>query len=671
MNIIDKIIQNVAVKSGEQASTSGVSGFLNLLKMFGVSGQYSKKDLYVGLVYSCIDVLATSVSSAEFHLYRKNGKEKTIVDSNHPAFTLLQRPNQFQTSTDVLYLLSSMMDIQGKNFMYLNRVEGGDPREIWVCDPTSIELMFVNKLPAGFRSLSNRSEKYTTDEMLMIHRPNPFNQWEGLSTLEKARQESEGDMNASKWNAKFFENGGVPSGLISIDGAMTDKDRKELRDKYQESNAGLKNAHKPIVLGGGAKWQDIGLKQRDMSFVAQREMSEEKILKIFKTPKILLGGTDGINYATSITARQIYAEQVTAPRLKLLFEKLNRFYLPMFKGTEGMEFEFESPIPEDREFKLKYYQGAKWLSYNEIRVEEGREPIQDDKYDLPQGGNSNSGVDPLLALGAGDVKKKGTEEVVKKDYVPKTKAYYKNRRLQKAYQNKKEKYIVQNIKTMSKGLKPIFEDYIKSFKKKSLTYQNKSILTDGLSASQIFNFLMPKGDDFVKSLYTVISKNSQDAYVDGRENMKDTYNFKSDATLSHISAIALLDTRARNTADGVSKTINADVLNIIKDELAKDSSSIKSIREMLKTYLTDKEDYQVERIAKTELAYAYANGSRQEMYASGIVKQIQWLTESDACEECRMNDEEIVDLGGSFKSGDQDSPVHPNCRCSTVPYLPD
>ena len=76
------------------------------------------------------------------------------------------------------------------------------------------------------------------------------------------------------------------------------------------------------------------------------------------------------------------------------------------------------------------------------------------------------------------------------------------------------------------------------------------------------------------------------------------------------------------------------------------------------------------------LTIAVTEGSRAmnigaiDNYRENQIEQAEWFA-SDPCDECDMNDGEIVDVGSEFPSGDTEPPVHPNCRCTLLPVIPD
>jgi hypothetical protein len=72
-------------------------------------------------------------------------------------------------------------------------------------------------------------------------------------------------------------------------------------------------------------------------------------------------------------------------------------------------------------------------------------------------------------------------------------------------------------------------------------------------------------------------------------------------------------------------------------------------------------------IANTEVAHAQAGGNFEVWKKSGMVETVKWTVSADEpCDECAENEDEEVELGEEFPSGDERPPAHPNCRCVLV-----
>lgn len=74
-------------------------------------------------------------------------------------------------------------------------------------------------------------------------------------------------------------------------------------------------------------------------------------------------------------------------------------------------------------------------------------------------------------------------------------------------------------------------------------------------------------------------------------------------------------------------------------------------------------------IAITETNRAVSLGAMKTYREAGLQK-MEWAV-SDPCPECAQNSGQVVEIGGTFNSGAQQPPAHPNCRCALLPVLPE
>lgn len=74
-------------------------------------------------------------------------------------------------------------------------------------------------------------------------------------------------------------------------------------------------------------------------------------------------------------------------------------------------------------------------------------------------------------------------------------------------------------------------------------------------------------------------------------------------------------------------------------------------------------------IAITETNRAVSLGAIKT-YKDAHLEKMEWQT-SDPCPECAQNSEQVIDIGGTFRSGAQQPPAHPHCRCALLPVIPD
>ncbi len=77
-------------------------------------------------------------------------------------------------------------------------------------------------------------------------------------------------------------------------------------------------------------------------------------------------------------------------------------------------------------------------------------------------------------------------------------------------------------------------------------------------------------------------------------------------------------------------------------------------------------------IATTEVCRATSFASQQTYSRNGIERK-EWETSQDekTCDPCAALNGEVVAVGASFSSGDQHPPLHPTCRCTLLPVIPE
>jgi SPP1 gp7 family putative phage head morphogenesis protein len=57
-------------------------------------------------------------------------------------------------------------------------------------------------------------------------------------------------------------------------------------------------------------------------------------------------------------------------------------------------------------------------------------------------------------------------------------------------------------------------------------------------------------------------------------------------------------------------------------------------------------------------------------YKDMQIQEMEWEV-SDPCPKCAQNANQVVQIGGTFNSGNTQPPAHPNCRCALLPVIPD
>lgn len=125
----------------------------------------------------------------------------------------------------------------------------------------------------------------------------------------------------------------------------------------------------------------------------------------------------------------------------------------------------------------------------------------------------------------------------------------------------------------------------------------------------------------------------------------------------------LLD-QADVTINGITGSTLDRLGNIIAEGIA-NGDSVGTIGKAAQSIVAD--PARALTIANTECARA-TTATSMDTYQQNGVQQLDWLLESDACDDCQANaDAAPIAIDGEWPSGT--APVHPNCRCAVSPRI--
>jgi len=619
-----------------------------------LGGKYNKKELYVGLTYSSIDAIADAVASAQFKMYKYQGNKKIEV-MEHFALKLLNKPTTTRTKRDMLYEGISHLLIWGKWYLLPNyNILGTRAVELQVLHPMRV----LTWAPYGvvdkyiYYALNGGTVEFTPEEIIVIHKPNPFNPIDGISALDMARDTIELDQNAKKWNKNFFANGAIPSGNLTTDQQLNDDTLERLRKQFNETYTGIDNAHKIMITEQGLKWDQIAPRQKEMDFVESRKFNRDEIISTLRVPKTILGITDEVNRANAESSEYVFAKWIIEPLLHMIDEKLTQMYLPFFPSSDGLFIEHVSTVPEDKEIELKTKETGinKWMTVNEVRAKDGLPPVENGDTIYMPNNLVPLGEKPPMPIDNPPAKR------LTKAAKPKTHIAARD-----TYLEVKEALFAKKLHALYKGL-------IKDIKKKDFQdYKKKRGEQTPTMDEVIAEISWDRGD--WKKMYGLMEFDlGVPCLTEATKQVALAYGLQPMTESAMKKVIEWLRSQIQDSGDSIDQSIYDRVKEVIARNLSDGVVDIGLIRDDVANILGEEEDWRVERITRTELFTAYGE-SQYQTFKDNKVENLVWHAAEDerTCEECAANDNEVVPFGENFPSGDAHEPAHIQCRCGTMP----
>lgn len=312
----------------------------------------------VGTLFAIVDRLATSTAAVDWNLYRtakpgQKPEERERVTA-HAALDLWNRPNPHFTQSLFIETFQQHYELVGEGMWVVSRNPAfrSIPLELWPVRPDRImPIPDPDDYLAGWAYLGPGGERIplALDEVIQIRRPNPIDPYRGIGAVQTIQADLEGVQLSAAWNRNFFLNSAEPGGIIEFPEGLEDEEFDQFAKRWREQHQGVSNAHRVAILERG-KWVNRSFSQRDMEFTELRNVSRELIREAFGISGFELGLVDDVNRATAEASKALFAERLAVPRLDRIRDALNFTFLPMFGATgKGVEFDYVSPVPADRE----------------------------------------------------------------------------------------------------------------------------------------------------------------------------------------------------------------------------------------------------------------------------------------------------------------------------------
>lgn len=294
----------------------------------------------------------------------------------HPLLDLLDASNPFLPGLSVRQLTQVYLDLVGESFWLLERNGAGKPVALWPLPPDWIAGTPTLEKPIFRVSYRGFQAEIPATEFVWFRDVDPANPYErGSGTAAALGDELETDEYAAKHTKQWFFNRARPDLLISGEG-LSREDTARLEQDWISKHQGFWRAFKPYFLNRKIEVQTLSQTFENMQLVDLRKYERDTIVQVYGVPPEILGILANSNRATIEAADFLFARWVLVPRLELLRVTLQERLVPEF--DERLIIDYDSPVSEDKEHKLKVAQAAPWaLRVDEWRELQEQEPLPD------------------------------------------------------------------------------------------------------------------------------------------------------------------------------------------------------------------------------------------------------------------------------------------------------
>jgi HK97 family phage portal protein len=256
------------------------------------------------VVEACVQRIATAVSQMPITHFAIDDKGTRTRVLNSNPMRVLRRPNPNTTGIDFLYNAVRSLYLDGNFYAYCVRNARTEITEMWLLNPKSVNAY---RLPEGSDIVySVGDHRYTpanfdptffvpARDMLHVKLAHLENPLKGVPPIQFAAAQVSANNSIANKTAKFFENQGVPSGVLQTELALNQDQVRRLRDSWDAQSQGF-NAGKTPILTSGLKWQQVSMSSQDAQLIEANNMTVQNISAVFGVPLALINSMQQATY---------------------------------------------------------------------------------------------------------------------------------------------------------------------------------------------------------------------------------------------------------------------------------------------------------------------------------------------------------------------------------------
>jgi HK97 family phage portal protein len=258
--------------------------------------------MQVATVFACARVIAEGIAQVPLKVYQASPDGKTGTPAqDHPLYwPLYLKPNSFQTSYEYRETIGLHLALTFRHHSFINRVRGRIV-ELIPLEPGRVTTKCSDDMTLTYevQGKSGAVQSFPAEAIWHIRGPS-WTGWEGLDALYIARDIIGLSIALEESQARFHANGSRPSGVISVEGKLDDKQYAQLRSWLHKEHEGSANAGRAMLLDRNAKWMQQAMTGVDAQHLESRKYQCEEICRNMRVMPIMVGYSDkATTYASS------------------------------------------------------------------------------------------------------------------------------------------------------------------------------------------------------------------------------------------------------------------------------------------------------------------------------------------------------------------------------------
>lgn len=343
--------------------------------------------LKASAVFACVKVIAETVASLPLAMHRENSSGGKVPAPDHPLDELIRfQPNNIQTAIEFWEGLLLCAALRGTGYAEIipGRRGAVDQLKPLLTEHVSPEKLMDGSLRFRITDMRGGSRVLLQEEVLRIPGLST-NGVTGLNAVELAADEIGLGMAADAYASRVFSNKLNIGGFLIHPGKISPEAVKGLTQRLTEKFAGIGNAHRPMILQEGFKFEPATMDAKDAQLTEARKWQITMIAMRWRIPLFMLGIEQKDSSSEQLALD--FVKYTVRPWVRRIEQAIRRDLIVQ-KNRYVAKFNIDALLRGDSTTRADYFSKAlgsggspAWLTQNEVRILDGFNPIKDKRAD--------------------------------------------------------------------------------------------------------------------------------------------------------------------------------------------------------------------------------------------------------------------------------------------------
>lgn len=332
--------------------------------------------------WACVKIKAQGIAMLPVDEVRYQGKRRIEVAKS----PVVRKPAATGTPRQWVFQVGASMFTDGNAFGLITKFNDAMmPEQIDLLDPEQVQDRGVHngrpraRVNGGdFHDLFPHGDLWhLPGEMLMPG--SPF----ALSPIWYGSRSTGTSLAAEKFGGGFFTDGGMPPGILGVEGAQpTEGDATKIKERWLSITRG---SREPVVLPSNVKWTPLTVNPNDSQFIELMRFEVEQACRRHGVPPSMIYAAvsgQNITYANVTQADLAYLKHTLSYPIDLIEDAWSDLLMP----KHFVKFNRDAILAGDPAARTELQ--AKRLAnrtttVNEVRALEDMDPFDDPTFDMP------------------------------------------------------------------------------------------------------------------------------------------------------------------------------------------------------------------------------------------------------------------------------------------------